>query len=68
MKKYALNDIAYNFKPLEIFQPDPDYKVDEKELQESIKKKQGINCPHSQQELYNKIGYSYEQRDRDAVN
>ena len=38
MKKYALNDIAYNFKPLEIFQPDPDYKVDEKELQESIKK------------------------------
>ena len=38
MKKYALNDIAYNFKPLEIFQPDPDYKFDEKELQESIKK------------------------------
>ena len=38
MKKYALNDIAYNFKPLEIFQSDPDYKVDEKELQESIKK------------------------------
>lgn len=38
MEKYALNDIAYNFKPLEIFKPDPNYTVDEKELQESIQK------------------------------
>ena len=35
MEKYALNDITYNFKPFEIFTPDPDYKVNEKELEKS---------------------------------
>lgn len=38
MSKTALNDMKYNFEPLVLFQPKPDYKVDEKELKKSIDK------------------------------
>ena len=38
MESYVLNDVEYDFKPLEIFVPDPNYKVDEKELEKSIEK------------------------------
>jgi hypothetical protein len=38
MSNTALNDMKYNFEPLELFQPSPDYKVDEKELQKSMDK------------------------------
>lgn len=37
-KLYVLNDVEYDFRPLEIFVPDPDYKVDELELEKSIEK------------------------------
>lgn len=40
MGKTALNDVIYNFEPLELCVPDPDYKVDEEELQKSIQKSQ----------------------------
>lgn len=40
MGKTALNDVTYNFEPLKLFEPDPDYKVDEAELQKSIQKSQ----------------------------
>ena len=36
MESYVLNDVEYDFKPLEIFVPD--YKVDEKALEKSIEK------------------------------
>ena len=39
MESYILNDMEYDFKPLEIFVPDPDYKVDEKELEKSLEKR-----------------------------
>lgn len=42
MKSYVLNDLEYDFNPLEIFVPDPDYKVDERELEKSIKKNKAI--------------------------
>lgn len=32
------NDMEYDFKPLEFFAADPDYKVDEKGLEKSIEK------------------------------
>ena len=38
MESYVLNDMEYDFKPLEIFVPDPNYEVDEKELEKSIEK------------------------------
>lgn len=38
MESYVLNDTTYNFKPLEIFTPDANYQVDEKELEKSIQK------------------------------
>lgn len=38
MSNTALNDMKYNFEPLILFQPNPDYKVDELELQKSINK------------------------------
>ena len=40
MSKTALNDVTYNFEPLELFVPDSDYKVNEEELQKSIQKSQ----------------------------
>ncbi len=40
MGKTALNDVAYNFEPLELCVPDPNYTVDEAELQKSIQKSQ----------------------------
>lgn len=42
MEKYALNDVNYNFKPFEIFTQDPDYEVDEEELEKSIQKSKAI--------------------------
>lgn len=42
MSKTALNDVTYNFEPLELFVPDPNYKVDETELQKSIQKSQEL--------------------------
>ncbi len=42
MESYILNDMEYDFKPLEIFVPDPDYKVDEKELEKSLEKNKAI--------------------------
>lgn len=38
MRNTALNDMKYNFEPLILFQPKSDYKVDEQELQKSIRK------------------------------
>ena len=38
MSKTALNDVTYNFEPLELFIPDSNYKVNEEELQKSIQK------------------------------
>lgn len=35
-------DSEYDFKPLEVFVPDPAYKVDEKELEKSIEKNRAI--------------------------
>ena len=42
MEKYALNDVNYNFKPFEIFTQDPNYKVNEDELEKSIQKSKEI--------------------------
>ena len=42
MSKTALNDVAYNFEPLELFVPDSNYIVDETELQKSIQKSQEL--------------------------
>lgn len=42
MESYVLNDAEYDFKPLEIFTPDPNYQVDEKELEKSIEKNKAI--------------------------
>lgn len=42
MESSVLNDVEYDFKPLEIFVTDPDYKVDEKELEKSIEKNKAI--------------------------
>ena len=38
MGKTALNDMSYNFEPLKLFERNPNYKVDERELKESIEK------------------------------
>ena len=42
MESYVLNDVEYDVKPLEIFVPDPNYKVDEKELEKSTEKDKAI--------------------------
>lgn len=42
MEHYVLNDVKYDFKPLEVFVPDSAYKVDEKELEKSIEKNRAI--------------------------
>lgn len=42
MGNTALNDVTYNFEPLKLFESDPDYKVDEAELQKSIQKSQEL--------------------------
>lgn len=42
MSKTALNDVTYNFEPLKLCEPDPDYKVDEVELKKSIQKSQEL--------------------------
>ena len=38
MESCVLNDVEYDFKPLESFVTDPDYKVDEKELKRRIER------------------------------
>lgn len=40
MEKTALNDVTYRFEPLELYVPDPEYKVDETELRKSIQRSQ----------------------------
>lgn len=42
MESYVLNDVEYDFKSLKIFVPDPNYKVYEKKLEESIEKNKAI--------------------------
>lgn len=42
MGKTALDDVTYNFEPLELFVPDPNYKVNDEELQKSIQKSQEL--------------------------
>lgn len=42
MSKTALNDLSYNFEPLKLFQPKPDYKVDENELKKSREKSMAL--------------------------
>lgn len=42
MESYILNDIKYDFKPIEIFEPDPNYREDKEKLQESIEKNKAI--------------------------
>lgn len=42
MASAVLNDMSYNFAPLVLFEPSPNYKVDEKELQKSIEKNQEL--------------------------
>ncbi len=42
MESYVLNDVEYDFRPLTIFIPDPDYKADEEELKKSIEKNKAI--------------------------
>lgn len=42
MSKTALNDVVYNFEPLELCVSDPNYSVDETELQKSIQKSQEL--------------------------
>ena len=42
MESYVLNDMEYDFKPLEIFVPDQNYEFDEKELEKSIEKNKTI--------------------------
>ncbi len=36
MGQTDLNDVTYNFEPLELRIPDPNYKVNEADLQKSI--------------------------------
>lgn len=38
MTNTAMNDMSYSFEPLVLFEPDPNYKIDEAELQKSIEK------------------------------
>ena len=38
MNHMILNDVSYDFSTLEIFQPDADYHVNEKDLELSMKK------------------------------
>ena len=40
MGQTDLNDVTYNFEPLELRIPDPNYKVNEADLQKSIQKSQ----------------------------
>lgn len=42
MSKTALNDVVYNFEPLELCVSDPNYSVDDTELQKSIQKSQEL--------------------------
>ena len=42
MSSSVLNDTKYDFEPLKLFVPSPDYKVDEEALQKSIEKNKAI--------------------------
>ena len=50
MSKTALNDVTYNFEPLELYVPDPDYKVNQAELQKSIQSQEFIAFIHDYKE------------------
>ena len=54
MSKTALNDMKYNFEPLVLFQPKPDYKVDEKELKKSIDKSKELIARIQKRKTYYK--------------
>lgn len=53
MESYVLNDAEYDFKPLELFVPDPNYKVDERELKKSIEKNRAIIARTRQKRMIN---------------
>ena len=38
MRKYTLNDINFNPEPITFFEPDPNYKPDQKAIEESAQK------------------------------
>ena len=38
MREYTLNDIRFNPEPLTLFEPDPNYKPNEEELEQGFKK------------------------------
>lgn len=42
MSNIVLNDLSYNFEPLKLFQPEPDYRVNEKELKKSKEKSRAL--------------------------
>ena len=42
MKKTALNDVTYNFEPLELCVSDREYEVDEEALRQSMEKSQEL--------------------------
>ena len=51
MSSSVLNDKKYDFEPLKLFVPSPNYKVDEEALRKSIEKNKAIieklNIPKS---------------------
>lgn len=60
MSNTALNDMKYNFEPLILFQPNPDYKVDEFELQKSINKSKELiaRIQEKKQQMENELTLS----------
>lgn len=38
MREYTLNDIRFNPEPLTLFEPDPNYKPNEEELEQGFEK------------------------------
>ena len=38
MRKYTLNDLNFNPEPITFFEPDPNYKPDQKAIEESAQK------------------------------
>ncbi len=50
-----MNDVEYDFKPLEIFVPDSNYKVDEKELGKSIEKNKAIIARENRKRYLQKV-------------
>ncbi|MBR1627863.1 MAG: hypothetical protein IJ679_01180 [Lachnospiraceae bacterium] len=38
MREYTLNDIKFNPEPLTLFEPDPEYKPNEEELEQDFRR------------------------------